>query len=183
MKDRHPVEVLLNASADDILSAVQRGFRALVDVKGKLAEFFLERQLTELAKSGVITSFEWKDADGEPDFILKVRGRDVILECKNIRSRELFRQPAPGYKVELQKTRNSKDETPTRGYRIDDFDVLAVCLFNHTGKWEYLFIDTASLETRPDMAEFLKLMQRVPFGPDERWTASLADVLSRVTSK
>lgn len=35
---KHPLEELWNTSAWDILSAVQRGFRAQVDVKGKLAE-------------------------------------------------------------------------------------------------------------------------------------------------
>src|SRR4051794_37624858 len=38
---RHPPEEKFNASAWDILSAIERGFRAQVDVKGKLAEWFL----------------------------------------------------------------------------------------------------------------------------------------------
>ena len=42
MTQRHPLELELNADARDILSAVQSGFRALVDVKGKLAEYFLD---------------------------------------------------------------------------------------------------------------------------------------------
>src|SRR5438552_19141335 len=41
----HPLEVKLNASANDMLSAIQRGFRAIIDTKGKLAEYFLYRDL------------------------------------------------------------------------------------------------------------------------------------------
>jgi hypothetical protein len=42
---RHPLEVKFNASAWDILCAIERGFRAQVDVKGKLAEWFLFKVL------------------------------------------------------------------------------------------------------------------------------------------
>jgi hypothetical protein len=38
----HPLENDLNADAADILSAIQKGFRAIIDVKGKLAEYFLD---------------------------------------------------------------------------------------------------------------------------------------------
>ncbi len=36
---RHPLEEEFNASASDILSAIQQGFRAQVDVKGKLLSY------------------------------------------------------------------------------------------------------------------------------------------------
>lgn len=122
MKDRHPVEELLNASASDILSAIQRGFRALVDVKGKLAEYFLFQKLERLREQRVIESVEWLDRDGQPDFVIGVGERTLRVECKNVRSGAEGRyRNAEGYKVELQKTRNSKDGTPTRGYRIGEF--------------------------------------------------------------
>ena len=149
---KHPLEELLNASAWDILSAVQAGFRAIIDVKGKLAEYFLDRQLTELAAKGSIEAYQWQDADGQPDFIITYQGTTLRLECKNIRSKELFNKPSPGYKIEMQKTRNSKDGTPTRGYRFSEFDLLAACLFNHTGKWEYLFVRSRDLVPRPGCA-------------------------------
>jgi hypothetical protein len=95
VNDRHPVEILLNADANDILNAIQRGFRALVDVKGKLAEYFLEKKLADLVKTGVISGYDWIDADGKPDFLLHFGKRELILECKYIRSGEMFRSP-PG---------------------------------------------------------------------------------------
>ena len=61
----------------------------------------------------------------------------------------------------MQKTRNSMDGTPTRGYKVDEFDILGVALFNQTGEWDYYFIATKRLERRPTMPEFLTIMQRV----------------------
>jgi len=173
---RHPLEESLNASAWDILSAIQRGFRAQVDVKGKLAEYFLHRELTGLAKGGVVSRVEWRDKDREPDFLIEVGGRTLRLECKNARSRELFRNP-DAYKVELQKTRNSKDGTPTRGYRIDEFELLAVCLFNQTRQWQFLSIATRHLARRPNLPEFLVVMQRVPLGPEGFWRSTIQEAI------
>lgn len=169
---KHPLEHQLNASASDILSAIQNGFRAIIDVKGKLAEYFLLKQLVDLKERGVISDYHWSDKDGEPDFVIHCQGSPLKLECKNIRSKELFRNP-PSYKVELQKTRNSKDGTNTRGYRINEFDILAACLFNHTRKWEYLFICTQRLSVRPEEPTCLKIMQPVPFTATAPWHSTI----------
>ncbi|MCY2951324.1 MAG: hypothetical protein NTU53_05015 [Planctomycetota bacterium] len=177
MNQKHPLEVLLNASAWDILSAVQKGFRAIIDVKGKLAEYFLEHRIAQLHLAGEIDSYMWQDIDGQPDFLITVPGKTLRIECKNIRSEVLFTKPVPGYKAELQKTRNSKDGTPTRAYRFSEFDILAVCLFNHTKKWEYLFIATRDLTPRPDAPDLIKIMQHVPFQPSGPWKPDLLDVL------
>jgi hypothetical protein len=53
---QHPLERKFNASAWDILCAIEKGFRAQVDVKGKLAEWFLYKVLEELNAAGVFTS-------------------------------------------------------------------------------------------------------------------------------
>jgi hypothetical protein len=180
MIERHPVEILLNASATDILNAVNRGFRTIVDVKGKLAEYYLEKTLAQLVTYGILSSYEWHDLDGKPDFSVVFGEQEIVLECKNVRSGALLKRPTPAYKVELQKTRNSRDGTPTRGYRVSEFDVLAACLFNQTGQWEYLFVAAATLERRPQLPDLLKVMQRVPTAPDETWSASLVSVLQRV---
>lgn len=172
MKKKHPLEEHLNASADDILSAIQNGFRAIIDVKGKLAEYFLLKQLVDLKDRGVILDCHWSDKDGEPDFLIHIQKETLRIECKNIRSKELFRTP-PSYKVELQKTRNSKDGTNTRGYQTSEFDILAACLFNHTKKWEYLFICTPRLGVRPEEPTCLKIMQPVPFTAIAPWYSTI----------
>lgn len=173
----HPLEENLNADAADILSAIQKGFRAIIDVKGKLAEYFLERELARLKSHDIISDYHWSDKDGEPDFWIDHHGGRLKMECKNIRSKELFRSP-PSYKVELQKTRNSKDGTNTRGYKRSEFDILAACLFNHTKRWEYLFICTPRLKVRPKDRPFLKIMQPVPFSPTPPWHSTLEAVIN-----
>ena len=164
----HPLERKLNASADDILTAIERGFRAQVDVKGKLAELFMSRKFDALHEAGRIERYIWQDIDGRPDFIVTYRGRELAVECKNIRN-ETYKKP-PAYKVELQKTRNSMDGTPTRGYKVDEFDVLGVSLFNQTGEWDYLFVATKELARRLELQDFLVVMQRVPMAAETPWT-------------
>jgi len=110
----HPLEHDLNADASDILSAIQKGFRTIIDVKGKLAEYFLLKEIQRLKRKGLVAEFVWTDKDGQPDFLVECQGHPLKIECKNIRSRQLFRSP-PSYRIELQKTRNSKDGTNTRG--------------------------------------------------------------------
>jgi hypothetical protein len=177
MSVRHPLEELLNASAWDIMSAVQAGFRAIIDVKGKLAEYFLEREIARLTAAGSIEGYAWKDSDGQPDFEVKFAGQTYRLECKNIRSKEFFTKPTRSYKIEMQKTRNSKDGTPTRGYRFTEFDLLAACLFNHTGQWTYLFCRARDLAPRPNAPEIIKIMQPVPFEAGGVWKPDLLDVV------
>ena len=178
----HPLEEELNADAADILSAIQKGFRAIIDVKGKLAEYFLEKKLALLKQQGIISSYIWADKDGEPDFVVECRGRRLKIECKNIRSKEKFKEP-PSYKVELQKTRNSKDGTNTRGYKRTEFDILAACLFNHTKRWEYLFICMPKLQVRPDARTFLKIMQPVPYAATPPWHECLEAALRERVSR
>jgi len=173
---QHPLEAKFNAPGWDILSAIEKGFRAQVDVKGKLAEYFLYQELLKLKQKGVIDELEWRDQDGVPDFLIGHRGRSLQMECKNVRGgRETYRD---SYKVELQKTRNKIGGGPSRGYRADEFDLLAACTFNQSGKWEYLFIATTNLTMRPDWPDYLMIFQKVPHAAEGNWKATLEDVLS-----
>jgi transcriptional regulator with XRE-family HTH domain len=167
--EHHPLCTKLSAAESDILDAIESGFRAQVDVKGKLAELYMNRQFEALNACGAIAGVVWQDSDGKPDFLVSYSGCDIVVECKNIRN-ESYTRP-PSYKVELQRTRNSKDGTPTRGYKTDEFDVLGVALFNQAGRWDYLYVATKRLDRRPNMPEFLKVMQRVPMEPTEHWTS------------
>jgi hypothetical protein len=118
---RHPLEEKWDTTAWDILSAIERGFRAQADVKGKLAELYLYRRLLELTDQAAIENLVWQDKDGRPDFVLTHGGRELRIECKNVRS---LQNPkgSRGPRVELQKTRNNKDPLdPTRGYKPEEF--------------------------------------------------------------
>src|SRR3989338_8312634 len=174
---RHPLEDLLNADAFDILSAIQKGHRAIVDVKGKLGEYYLDKELAELKKKGVVEDYFWSDKDGQPDFFIDYKGKKLKMECKNVRSGELYCTKTHCI-VEIQKTRNSKDGSNTRGYRVAEFDILAACLFNQTKKWEYRFALTQNLEKRPEERSILKIMQPVPVTPKRPWLTGLPEVLN-----
>lgn len=175
---KHPLEEKLNATADDILSAIDKGFRATIDAKGKLAEYFLFQELAALQTAGSISDLVWFDEDGKPDFEFVFRSRCLRVECKNVRSPDEKRKN-DGWRVELQKTRNSKDGTPTRAYPVDHFDLLAVCLFNRTGQWRYLHIASHRLERRSENQRLLVIMQSVPeSGPSEHWKQNIQEALS-----
>lgn len=96
----HELEDLLSAPASDIMDAILKGFRAQVDVKGKLAELYLNRYLRGLEDEGLIDNLEWRDKDGLPDFVFEFRGRSYQMECKNLRN-EIYRKPVLSYKVEI----------------------------------------------------------------------------------
>lgn len=177
-----PVHALTDkwrCSSTEVLDAVYAGFRAQVDVLGKLAELKLNEQLIKLRRNGIIHGVEWLDKDNLRDFEVQFRGETFFIECKNIRSGKAVYRTGE-WKVELQKTRNSKDGSNTRGYRVDDFDVLAVCTFNQSTEWAFQFAAAADLEARDD-PEFLKVFQKVPNKPDAVvWHEHLITALERV---
>jgi hypothetical protein len=187
---QHPLERLFNATGWDILSAIERGFRAQVDVKGKLAEYFLHKQLETLLAAGVISLLEWHDKDGVPDFSMTYREVMIRIECKNIRSPKRAAKPPtrkakadakpPGWKVEIQKTRNQLTGGPARGYKTDEFEILAACPFNQNGRWDFLFIQTANLLRRPDHPEYLTIMQPVPVAAQGHWKATIEEVFHQL---
>lgn len=170
-------------SAADVVEAVSHGFRAQVDVKGKLAELMLFRDLMKLVAEKKIKTVDWPDEDGKPDFILKAGSRKIIVECKNVRSLTPHEPATSPVKVELQKTRNSKDGTPTRGYSVGHFDILSACLFNRTGQWRFLHIASRQLSRRPHDPARLVVMQRVPVEPEGSWRSDIMDAIRDMESK
>ena len=180
----HPVENLFNASARDILEAISQGFRTRADVKGKLAELHLSRILRDLQARKVVSRVRWNDADDEPDFELTFERERIRIECKNTRSGEQYKRGrhAGWYKAEFQKTRRGIDPITggnTRSYAVDRFDLVAVCLFNQTGRWEFLFSSARDLVRRPDNPNLLQVMQPVPKEPTGVWSRDIISVLRK----
>ncbi len=179
---QHPLELKFNATAWDILSAIERGFRSQVDVKGKLAEWFLYKQLMELKSQSVIEDVTWYDIDGRPDFDIVIGGRTIRMECKNVRSGENPKSYQGDFRVEIQKTRNQLvGGVRLRGYRADDFEILAACLFNQAGPWDYVFVEAGSLARRPNFPDYLVIMQPIPPSPRGVWKGTLAEVLNELS--
>lgn len=163
---------MLNASARDILDALENGFRARADLKGKLAELFAARYLDDLQVRGVIDRYEWQDLDGLPDFVVWLpNGAPITVEAKNVRS------GTGPLRAETQKTRASKSDPMSRHYRIDQFDILAVCLYNRTGEWSYIFTRIDGLRSLAADPRYLEPIQVIPQPFTAPWTANLAELL------
>lgn len=170
----HPVERMLNASARDILDALENGFRARADLKGKLAELFMSRHLDGLQRDDVIDRYEWFDQDGVPDFtIWFTDGTMTQLEVKNVRSGR------GRLRAETQKTRASRGDPMSRYYRVDQFEIIAACLFNAAGLWDYVFARTGDLLKLPDNPDYLATMQPIDPAVTHPWHRTLAEVHDR----
>ena len=186
----HPLEEQLKSSARDILDAILRGHRAQTDVKGKLAELHLYNYLKNLEQSRIISNLEWLDIDGKPDFAFVHQGYKLQLECKNVRNTGYTSRKSERYKpyrgspqIETQKTRNSRDPTNnTRAYNVNEFDIVAACLFNQTGMWEFRFALSAKLEKRQEDPNLLETYHPVYHSEDGPWSEHIVDTLFSFTS-
>jgi len=181
----HPLERSLNASARDVLDAINSGLRAQVDVKGKLAELYLFRALEALQKQGIISELRWSDADGEPDFFLYHKGRRLTVQCKNVRSggQRGKGTETGSFRVELQKTRggiDSRTGEKTRLYRPDEFDVVAACLFNQKGVWEYVYAAAKDLARHRKQPDRLEVMHPICQPTAPPWHDNLLEVFEIV---
>mgnify|MGYP001591761283 CR=1 FL=1 len=163
---------MLNASARDILDALENGFRARADLKGKLAELFAARYLDGLQVRGVIDRYEWQDLDGLPDFVVWLpSGAPITVEAKNVRSGTGL------LRAETQKTRASKSDPMSRYYRADQFDILAVCLYNRTSEWAYIFARIDDLRTLASDDRYLEVIQVIPQPLTTPWTPDMTELL------
>ncbi len=182
----HPLELQYGLTADELLDAINRRFRAKVTLEGAVAEVQLGKVAKALTDSGLISKYEEHDIDGYPDFSIWIPGRrqHLCLECKNVRdSDEAYRSKGEvvAYKVETQKTRTSQGDPSSRFYDIDQFEILAVCLGKKTGKWtDFMFVKTSDLARHPKYPSKLAVMHKVPL-PNATvlapWHADLGDLL------
>lgn len=155
-------------SAEELLDAIDRRFRARITLEGAVAEVHLRKKLSELRKIGVLGQFEEHDQDGYPDFTIWLPGdgSGQFIECKNVRdSNEAYRSHGVdvAYKVETQKTRTSNSDPSSRFYRNDRFAILAVCVGKKTQRWtDFMFIRSRHLKRHQTYPQKLATMQRVP---------------------
>lgn len=176
----HLLESEFELAADEILEVIARSPRCKQMVKGFVAEYHLERILRELAEKGVLDSVERIDKDGEPDFKVEVGNKQLLIECKMVMSARPY---ANGdLKVDFQRTRNSPGDPLSRYYKKGDFDIVAACLYNQTGKWEFRYIRTSNLPVDERVKKnCLKKALRYPGGLP--WKESLVPLLPGVGSR
>lgn len=93
----------------------------------------------------------------------------MLVECKNASPRPY----ADGtLKVEVQKTRASKGDPASRLYRVDQFDVIAACLYSATGSWTFRFQRTGRLVRDATFGDRIAPIQRI----DHDWAPELRDL-------
>lgn len=163
----HALESQFALNAQEILDIIDGRSRLAVAVRGGVAEHHLE---TGLRSSRRVRSVERRDRDGEPDFdVVLADGRSFVIECKNVSP---TRYADGGIKVEVQKTRASKNDPASRFYRVTEFDVVAACLFSATGAWEFKFALSSTLQRHSEFVDRLAPIQRV----DNSWVDELGQL-------
>ena len=160
----HDLESFFDLDSDAILDIIKSNFRLGIAVRGGVAEHHLDRQLRT---SELIASVEAIDEDGAPDFEVDVGGETLTIECKTASAKPYANGD---YKVEVQKTRDSK---AGRQYKFDQFDILAACLFSATGIWEFRFKLTQDLLAGGKDPSRIKPQQAI----DDSWSKTIDGLL------
>lgn len=164
MPRKHRLEKMFSLSAKSILDVVQKNNRCLVAVKGAVAQEHLSRNLKRLKARDVLRDFASIDRDGQPDFWVQYRGRRYLVECKNVQKTKRRGEMT----VDFMRTRYARTKKPaTRFYDPKEFHVLAACLYNQTGKWQFEFIPTNYLHRHPRYRS--RLDSRVSLGQSTRY--------------
>jgi predicted transcriptional regulator len=80
----HLLESEYGLTADELLNAINRRFRAKVTLEGAVAEVHLGKQIQRLKEAGIISRFESHDKDGYPDYTIWLPGdsHGQLVECK-----------------------------------------------------------------------------------------------------
>jgi hypothetical protein len=164
----HVLEAEFELTSAEILEIIATRNRLSVAVRGGVAEHHLERVLRRDPTVATVTRL---DQDAQPDFAVTLTDqRRVLVECKNA-------SPKPyadgAFKVEVQKTRSSKGDPASRFYRVDQFDVVAACLYAPTHAWDFRYRVTAALTPHPTHPGRIAPIQRI----DDTWHRTLRAAL------
>ena len=188
----HPMEAVLNLTSDEVLSAIQK--MKLQDgmpwrmLRGSLADLLFEVIV-------VPTLTGWADVpfSGDLPYDYKLRnpvGEEVTLQIKLQRSVKnqpsLFNKKTGKnmFSVETQRTRGGiVNGVKTRPYRFGEFDILAVCMYPSTGRWDtYMYTVEKWLLPHATEANGLATFQPVAQRPNADWTDSLTQAIEWLRS-
>jgi ribosomal protein S16 len=179
----HPMEAVLNLTSDAVLSAIQKmkmqdgmPWRML---RGSLADLLFEVIVVPTLTGWVDVPFS---GDLPYDYKLRNPAREeVTLQIKLQRSGKnepsVFnkRTGKNMFSVETQRTRGGTvNGVNTRPYRFGEFDILAVCMYPSTGRWDtYMYTVEKWLLPHAKEANGLATFQPVAQRPNADWTDSL----------
>lgn len=165
----HQLEKEFGLTAEELLDAINRRFRAKVTLEGAVAEVHLGKHIKELCSKGIILKYEEHDLDAYPDYTIWTPGnieKRYRIECKNVRDKdEAYKTDGAivAFKVETQKTRASKGDKSSRFYNIDQFEILAVCLGKKTHDWrQFMYIRVKDLKNHSKYKNKIAVMHPVP---------------------
>lgn len=179
-RPRHPVEARLGADSDVILEALNRAGELTTRMfRGIIAEAAFDVHIVSS-----LAGWRSEDIEGNPpfDFRLSDGGGPVRVQVKLQRSENGIPVKKSGYYVvETQRTRGGErrgeqgiDER-TRPYRYGEFDVLAVCLYPSTGRWdEFRYTVGDWLQPKAEDRKSLATYQPVSPEPNDDWSDDLS---------
>ena len=180
----HELESQFGLPASDILNVIKQHNRCLISVRGAIAEEHLRRGLVQLQQQRAIEGFEQMDRDGYPDFEVRFSGQTFLIECKNV-EKQKTQSPNERITVDFQRTRNQRLGPERRFYKPDEFDILAACLWNRTGRWTFVYVATKHLPQHPLYSDRIYNRVVVPLADDRPaspWSESLTDILDQLMS-
>lgn len=177
MRYTHWMEKEFGLPARQILDVINGRNRCKIAVRGAIAEAYLIRLLQAMKIEGKITDFEDFDIDGHPDCRVDYRGHAFLVECKNVQKGK-----TGPVTIDFWRTRSPKEKPWERYYQLQEFQVVAACLWNRTGTWDFRFAATADLPRHPEYADRLLNRLEVDLDESERWTADLASLLTRLAA-
>jgi hypothetical protein len=196
----HPLEKKLGVTAETILEAISRASDLTVrGIRGVIAESVFSTQV--LPK--ILEGSGWSDVTPRPDtdrpfdsLLRNSAGKTIRIQVKNQRLEKGVPKIRKGCAVvETQKTRSGKKRgVDTRPYRVDEFDILAVCLKASCGRWtDFVYALTRDLDRRPAKPALLTVFQHIPMAKIEAkksaanrkniWSQNLIEKLNQCAKK
>ena len=178
---QHPLELKFNATGWDILCAIEQGFRAQVDVKGQARGLVLAK-----AAQGTEEPRRHRGCDlARHQWASRLRHHDRgTYDPDGVQERPQWSEPQGLPRTlprrdpeDPQSTRGRRELTGLSGRRFRG----AGCLFNQTGTWDYVFVESGRLARRPNFPDYLVIMQPVPPSPRGVWKGTLEEVLNELS--
>ncbi len=164
----HQLAAEFEMSEAQVLDLIASARRLKMAVRGWVAEEHLARQLSTLEG---VTECIRSDAEGGPDLHLRYDNLPLTVECKNV----LRVRSASGLaRMDLQRTRASKNDPCSRYYSPADFDVLAACLHAIEERWAFRYAIPNTLDGHGRCPGKLNNNVRI----DQRWQIDARAVLS-----
>lgn len=164
---RHLLEHEFSLSDAEILDIISQRSRLRTAVAGGVAEYHLWVQLLD---DPSVRAAVPMDQDGPPDVVVTLHdGSTISVECKNASLQPYADGSA---KVEVQKTRASKGDPGSRYYTLDQFDVLAACIWSGR-RPTFRFRAARNLTPHKDFPGRIAPMQRI----DVTWSSTVVGAL------